>query len=104
MKSSDAIKKSDIETDRKEAIYMNVIGYPVGTSVNENIRSLVPIYINSGVKNFKTQTIDYCEIEGVTSGGIQCDSQYEKLDHRRNYEPLIVYQQLHIHVRNFGVI
>ena len=91
LKSANAIKKSDLETDRNEAIYMND---SMGTSVNENTRSSVPIYTNRGVRSLETRTSDYWELEGVISGGIQSDNQYEKLDHRRNYEPLIVYQQL----------
>jgi len=92
--SSYAIKMSDIETDGKEAIYMNVNGQPVGTGLNENTRSSVPIYINGGARSLETQTSDYCEIEGVISEGIQCDSQYEKLVRGKKDEPLTVYQQL----------
>ena len=91
VKVSDAIKKSDLEIDKKEAIYVNDV---VGINLNENAGSSVPIYINSGAKNIETPTSDYCELEGVAAARIQSDSQYEQLDHGRNYEPLIVYEQL----------
>jgi len=67
----------------------------VGINLNENAGSSVPIYINGSATNFKTTTpSDYCELEGVARGRIQCDCQYEHLDHGRNYETLIVYEQL----------
>lgn len=99
---SDAIKKSDLESDRKEAIHVNDAQ---GTSFNVNAASSVPIYteisytdfektFNRGVQNFETSTSDYCEIDEVTTGGIQSDSQYEHFDHGENFEPLTIYEEL----------
>lgn len=74
-------------------------------SLNENAGSAIPIRSNDntteveassniGAKNFETTSCDYCELEVVATGRMQSDSQYEQLDHRSNYEPLIIYEQL----------
>lgn len=103
MKSSDAIKSSHLETGRKEVICMNEAQ---GTSLDKSASSSVPVLIysnvssteaeislNSGAKKLETPANIYCELEGVDTRRIQCDSEYEQLNHWRN--PMIVYEQLH---------
>lgn len=102
MKYSDAINTSDLETDRNEAILTNAA---LGISPNSNAGSTCIILsndgstevknsLNIGARNFDIPTSDYCELEKVVTGGIQCDSQYQQLDHGKYYDPLIVYEQL----------
>jgi len=97
-----AVKASDIDTDRKEDSGMHLAQK---ASLNENAGSATPIRSNDntteveassniGAKNFETTSSDYCELEVVATGRMQSDSQYEQLDHRSNYEPLIIYEQL----------
>src|SRR6218665_1336256 len=99
MKSSDAIKKSDLETETKEAIYTNDA---VRTSLNENAGSSAPIYsndnyaqdkqsLNIAAKSVGTPANDYCEVDRVIRGRIQCDSEYEQLEHGKNQEPQPIY-------------
>lgn len=86
----------------KEAIYVNE---PLETSLNKNIGSSFPIFsnvsskeveksLNSSNQALKTPASDVCDLEGVATGRIQSDSEYEELDDGRNYEHLIVYEQL----------
>jgi len=90
------VKSSDAETYQNEA---------QGPSLSENAGSTFPICsngnftevvasFNNGANKLETTTSDYCELEEVARGGIKRDSQYDQLDHGRNYEPFTVYEQL----------
>jgi|SRR6218665_127678 len=102
VKSSSAVKMSDLETDRidtinniQETSLVGKAGLTFLVCNNDNYTE-GEMHLNSGAKNFETQTNDYCEIEGVATGRIQPDSQYEQLDLGINYEQLVVYEELQI--------
>lgn len=102
MKLPDTVKTSDMGNGGKEDIYVNEA---LGTSLNKNNDSSFPIFsnvsskeveksLNGGKKALTIPASDVCELEGLATGRIQSDSEYEELDDGRNYEHLIVYEQL----------